>query len=63
MLAVARLINNRRTIRAVRDLRECHENEFAIQEPEYSTGNSGHRARRWEFAFQRHFPDSFRTTN
>ena len=40
-LAVARLTNNRRTIRAVRVLRECQDNEIAIQNCEYSTRCTG----------------------
>jgi hypothetical protein len=37
MLAVARLINNRSTIRAVREFRERQNDEIAMQGCEYST--------------------------
>ena len=41
-LAVARLTNKSKTIRAVRVLRECQDNEIAIQNCEYSTRSIGH---------------------
>jgi len=42
MHAVARLINNSRTIRAVRDLRERQKSETLIPGWEYSIGCTGH---------------------
>ena len=51
MLAVARLINNTSTIRAVREFRERQNNEIAIKGCEYSTGNSDGPWAALEFAF------------